>query len=72
MDNGGRIIITEEIQLSVQRFSELQITSFSLSDAGVYQCIFTEGADVIATTLLRLDAGYSVHSLDTLMSAYNQ
>ena len=53
--NGGRIIITEEF--SRQRSSELQIANFSLSDAGVYQCIFTEGAEVITTTPLRLDTG---------------
>ena len=55
--NGGRITITERIQLIVQRVSELQITNFALSDAGVYQCIFTEGAEVITTTPLRLDTG---------------
>ena len=58
--NGGRIIITEGIQLSVQTSSELQITNFALSDAGVYQCIFTEGAEVNTTTPLRLDAGWYI------------
>ena len=55
--NGGRIIITEGTLLFNQRSSELQITNFALSDAGVYQCIFTEGAEVITTTPLRLDTG---------------
>ena len=55
--NGGRITITEETLLVVQSSSELQIFNFSLSDAGVYQCIFTEGAEVITTTPLRLDTG---------------
>ena len=56
--NGGRITITEgTVLFSQQRSSELQITNFALSDAGVYQCIFTEGAEVITTTPLRLDTG---------------
>ena len=53
----SRITITEVSLLVVQRSSELQISNFSLSDAGVYQCIFTEGAEVITTTPLRLDTG---------------
>ena len=56
--NGGRITITGTILFSRQRFSNLQITNFALSDAGVYQCIFTEGAAVITTTPLRLDTGW--------------
>ena len=56
--NGGRITITEGTNsFSRQRSSDLQITNFALSDAGVYQCIFTEGAEVITTTPLRLDTG---------------
>ena len=56
--NGGRITITEGTNsFSRQMSSELQITNFALSDAGVYQCIFTEGAEVITTTPLRLDTG---------------
>ena len=55
--NGGRITITETMPGGQQRSSELQISNFTLSDAGVYQCIFTEGAEVITTTPLRLDTG---------------
>ena len=56
--DGGRITITEEtVVFSRQKTSELQITNFALSDAGVYQCIFTEGAEVTTTTPLRLDTG---------------
>ena len=56
--NGGRITITEETNsFSRQKSSELQISNFILSDTGVYQCIFTEGAEVITTTPLRLDTG---------------
>ena len=56
--NGGRITITEGTMLFTrQRSSQLQITSFTLSDAAVYQCIFTEGAEVVTTTPLRLDTG---------------
>ena len=54
--NGGRITITEET-VGNQTSSDLQITNFAPSDAGVYQCIFTEGAAVITTTPLRLDTG---------------
>ena len=54
--NGGRITITEGTQDN-QTNSELTITSFALSDAGVYQCIFTEGPEVVTTTPLRLDTG---------------
>ena len=56
--NGGRITITERTNLiSHQTSSELQIANFSVSDAGVYQCIFTVGAELITTTPLRLDTG---------------
>ena len=55
--NGGRISITETMPSGQQTSSELKITNFALSDAGVYQCIFTEDAEVITTTPLRLDTG---------------
>ena len=55
--NGGNITITETMPSGQQRSSQLTITNFALSDAGVYQCIFTEGAEVITTTPLRLDTG---------------
>ena len=55
--NGGNITITETMPSAQQTSSELKITNFALSDAGVYQCIFTEGAEVITTTPLRLDTG---------------
>ena len=56
--NGGRITVTEgTVVFSQQTSSELTITNFTLSDAGVYQCIFTEGAEVVTTTPLRLDTG---------------
>ena len=60
--NGGNITITEGTRSFTQETnSELQITNFALSDAGVYQCIFTEGAEVITTTPLRLDTGWYIH-----------
>ena len=56
--NGGNITITEGTRsFTRETNSELTITNFALSDAGVYQCIFTEGAEVITTTPLRLDTG---------------
>ena len=58
--NGSRITITEETPGGQQRSSELKITTFVLSDAGVYQCIFTEGAEVVTTTPLRLDSGWYI------------
>ena len=61
--DGGRITITEGTLLSVQRSSELWTTNFGLSDAGVYQCIFTVAAEVITTRPLRLDAGWLVSLL---------
>ena len=61
MVTGSRISITEEIiNLNQQRSSELEIAYFSLSDAGVYQCIFTDDVEVITTTPLRLDAGWYI------------
>ena len=62
--NGGRITITEGTNsFSQLRSSNLQITNFGLSDAGVYQCIFTEGAEVITTTPLRLDTGWYIRPI---------
>ena len=56
--DGGRITITEgTTPIGQEVSSELRVTNFALSDAGVYQCIFTEGAEVITTTPLRLDTG---------------
>ena len=60
--DGSKITITEgTVLFSRQRSSELKISDFALFDAGVYQCIFTEGAEVITTTPLRLDAGWFIH-----------
>ena len=59
--NGGRITITETPNsFSRQTSSDLQISNFGLSDAGVYQCIFTKGAEVITTAPLRLDTGWYI------------
>ena len=65
--NGGSITITETMPSAQQRSSELQITNFALSDAGVYQCIFTEGAEVITTIPLRLDTGGCTFIMHTLL-----
>ena len=58
--DGRRINITETTPGGQQRSSELKI-NFTSSDAGVYQCIFTEGAEVITTTPRRLDTGLYIH-----------
>ena len=63
--NGSRITITEGTPGGQQISSDLQISNFTLSDAGVYQCIFTEGAEVITTTPLRLDTGWCTLILHT-------
>ena len=68
--NGGNITITEGTTvIGLRRSSNLQITNFALSDAGVYQCIFTEGAEVITTTPLRLDTGWYIQSYTLLVTA---
>ena len=60
--DGSRIFITENIIAGGQRMqSDLRISNFSLSDAGVYQCIFTDvdsDREVITTIPLRLDTGW--------------
>ena len=57
----SRITINESTVFSgCRRASELQISNFSLSDVGVYQCIFADvdsDTEVITTTPLRLDTG---------------
>ena len=56
--DGGNITITEETNsFSRQTNSGLMITNFDSSDAGVYQCIFTENAEVFTTIPMRLDTG---------------
>ena len=63
--DGGRIIVTEGTTHGGQRrSSELEISNFGLSDAGVYQCIFTDvdsDTEVITTTPLRLDTGWCTY-----------
>ena len=58
----SRITITESREfLDQRRASLLRISNFSLSDAGVYQCIFIDvdsDREVITTTPLRLDTGW--------------
>ena len=58
----SRITITDSTTSGGRRrTSSLQITNFGLSDAGVYQCIFTDVdnvAEVITTKPLRLDTGW--------------
>ena len=58
----SRITITKSKTAGGQRMqSDLRISNFSLSDAGVYQCIFTDvdsDREVITTTPLRLDTGW--------------
>ena len=58
----SRVTISESTTyLDQRRASVLRISNFSLSDAGVYQCIFIDvdsDREVITTTPLRLDTGW--------------
>ena len=62
--DGSRIVITKSTIAGGRRMqSDLRISNFSLSDAGVYQCIFTDvdsDHEVITTIPLRLDTGWLV------------
>ena len=54
----GRVVSTPNCTNCFTSF--LNISSFSASDAGVYQCIFTDTdstREVVTTTPMRLDAG---------------
>ena len=66
--NGEEIVTDSRITITdsgtwvngVRRASILRISNFQLSDAGVYQCIFTDvdsDHEVATTTPLRLDTG---------------
>ena len=61
--NGEQVVADGRITQSTssggrRRTSDLTITNFGLSDAGVYQCIFTSDTEVITTIPLRLDTGW--------------
>ena len=61
-DTDSRITITPTTMASGQLNSSLTITSFALSDAGVYQCVFTDSdgdTELITTVPYRLDTGKS-------------
>ena len=59
-DTDSRITITPTIMANGQLTSALTITIFTLSDAGVYQCVFTDSdgdTELITTVPYRLDTG---------------
>ena len=61
-DTDSRITITSTTMANGQLNSSLTITIFALSDAGVYQCVFTDsdgGTELITTLPYRLDTGKS-------------
>ena len=71
--NGEQVVADGRITQSTssggrRRTSDLTITNFGLSDAGVYQCIFTSDTEVITTIPLRLDTGWSRLSKSTIRS----
>ena len=61
VEDGGDIIITTSMAANGEVSSTLQIASFQESNAGVYQCIFTDDSssdgEIITTIPLRLDTG---------------
>ena len=67
-DTDSRITITSTTMVNGQVTSSLTITNFGLSDAGVYQCVFTDdsnGGEVITSIPYQLDTGifYNSYSL---------
>ena len=58
---GGSITISTSTAANGEVSSTLQIASFQESNAGVYQCIFTDASssdgEIITTIPLRLDTG---------------
>ncbi len=64
-DTESRITITSTTMINRQVTSSLTITNFGLSDAGVYQCVFTDdsnGGEVITSIPYQLDAGVYIYS----------
>ena len=61
VEDGGDITITPGLVANGEVSSTLQIASFQESNAGVYQCIFTDDSssdgEIITTIPLRLDTG---------------
>ena len=61
VEDGGVITITPGLAANGEVSSSLQIASFQESNAGVYQCIFTDDSssdgEIITTIPLRLDTG---------------
>ena len=61
VEDGGNITISTSMAANGEVSSTLQIASFQESNAGVYQCIFTDNSssdgEIITTIPLRLDTG---------------
>ena len=61
VEDGGSITITTSMAANGEVSSSLQIASFQESNAGVYQCTFTDDSssdgEIITTIPLRLDTG---------------
>ena len=60
--DGGDITISTSMAANGEVSSSLQIASFQESNAGVYQCIFTDNSssdgEILTTIPLRLDTGH--------------
>ena len=65
-DSGGRVAITPLV-FGTRYGADLQITNFTESDAGIYQCVATDAAisnsDVATSFPHRLDTGTCTHSV---------
>ena len=61
VEDGGNTTISTSMAANGEVSSSLQIASFQESNAGVYQCIFTDDSssdgEIITTIQLRLDTG---------------
>ena len=61
VEDGGDITISTSMAANGEVSSTLQIASFQESNAGVYQCIFTDDSssdgEIITTIPLHLDTG---------------
>ena len=66
-DSGGRAAVSPPNILKTRYGADLQITNFTESDAGIYQCVATDAAssdsDVTTSFPFRLDTGTCTHSI---------
>ena len=65
--SGGRISVSPLLFPKTRFGADLQITNFTESDAGIYQCVATDAntsdSDVVTSSPFRLDTGTCTHSV---------